>query len=54
VREYWIIDPEKQEIEVNRFDKEELGAKYTFGDKVPLGISDGRCSIDFKGIKAHN
>ena len=51
VREYWIVDPGKQEIEVNRFDEEELGVKYTFDDIVPLGISNGKCKMDFRKIK---
>ena len=41
----------KQEIEVNRFDEEELGVKYTFDDIVPLGISNGKGKMDFRKIK---
>ena len=51
VREYWIVDPKKEQILVYRFeDIDELNV-YTFSDKVPLGISDGKCIIDFAEIK---
>lgn len=52
VREYWIIDPYARVIIVYNFEKENLTAMYTFKDKVPVGIWDGKCVIDFKAINA--
>ena len=49
-REYWIIDPENKEIEVNYFEGEKLGMKYTFDDMIPVNISDGKCEVDFAAI----
>ena len=48
VREYWIVDKEKNRIMVPRFEKEE-GEEYTFEDVVPVGIYED-LHIDFKGI----
>lgn len=50
VREYWIIDPEKQRITVYDFEHDELQMTYTFGDTVPIGISKGECEVDFSEI----
>ncbi len=48
VREYWIIDKEKNRIVVHQFEKE-AGEEYTFEDVVPVGIYED-FSIDFKEI----
>ncbi len=40
VREYWIVDPAKQQIVVYRFEKED-GEEYAFGEEVPVGIFEG-------------
>lgn len=37
VREYWIVDPEKDRILVYNFDSEDTG-DYTFSDSVKAGI----------------
>ena len=50
VREYWIIDPKKEELIAYRFEKGEAPVTYTFEDTVPLGISEGMVTIDFKPI----
>ncbi|MBO7401664.1 MAG: Uma2 family endonuclease [Lachnospiraceae bacterium] len=50
VREYWIIDPEEMCVYVYLFEKNDLPAEYTFDDKVPVGIWDGKCAVDFKDI----
>ena len=48
VKEYWIIDPGKQEVLVYDFSNEDLiPEKYTFADQIPIHISQGRCRIDF-------
>ena len=40
VREYWIVDPDKQHIMVYQFEKE-IMEQYSFGDSIPVGIYDG-------------
>lgn len=51
VREYWIVDPHSKTVTVHRFDKEDCNpVTYTFQDKIPVGISDGMCTIDFSWI----
>ncbi len=48
VREYWIVDPEKNRIMVYGFEHD-TGAEYTFADKVKAGIQED-LEIDFSGI----
>ncbi|MBD5503711.1 MAG: Uma2 family endonuclease [Lachnospiraceae bacterium] len=40
VKEYWIVDPEKDSVMVYRFE-EEMMEQYAFGDDVPVGIYEG-------------
>ena len=51
VREYWIVDPEKQKVIVYVFEKDDIPVIYSFHDTVPVGISEGDCSIDFEKIR---
>lgn len=37
VREYWVVDPERQFVTVYNFEKETMD-QYSFGDDVPVGI----------------
>lgn len=37
VREYWIVDPEKDRIMVYNFEFD-TGEEYTFGVEIPVGI----------------
>lgn len=39
VREYWIVDPEKQIVTVFGFEKEVL-EQYSFGEEIQIGIFD--------------
>lgn len=48
VREYWIVDPEKDRILVYNFDSEDTG-DYTFSDSVNVGIYKDFC-INFSDI----
>lgn len=48
VREYWIVDPEKNRILVYNFESEDTG-DYTFTDCVKAGIYDD-LRIDFNNI----
>ena len=40
VKEYWIVDPEKESVMVYRFEEETM-EQYSFGDDVPVGICEG-------------
>ena len=54
VKEYWMIDPKKRQIAVHLFTDDEdamvFPSIYSFDDIIPLGISDGKCTIDFAQI----
>ena len=50
VQEYWIVDPEYLKIIVYRLDEENHFRVYSFHDTVPVGISDGSCSVDFQDV----
>ena len=40
VREYWIVDSEKQHVMVYGFENDTV-EQYDFGEDVPVGIYDG-------------
>lgn len=40
VREYWIVDPDKQIVMVYGFENE-MVEQYSFGEDVPVGIYEG-------------
>lgn len=42
VREYWVVDPDKQMSMVYEFEKNEV-EQYNFGEDVPVGIYEGFC-----------
>ena len=48
VREYWIVDPEKNRITVYSFESDDT-AEYTFSEAVKAGIYDD-LEIDFNSI----
>lgn len=50
VREYWMVDIDNRRITVCRFESGDLTTIYGFEDKVPVGIFDGQCVVDFKEI----
>ena len=52
VREYWIVDWEKQRVTVHDM-IENIPHVYTFDDKVPVGISAGKAIIDFSEVKEY-
>ena len=55
VKEYWMVDPEKKKVFVCDFVKNPDGTdreEYSFSEKVPVGLSGGTCSIDFRIIEA--
>ena len=50
VREYWLVDVKGEEVIVYQFEKAMPPVNYSFEDKIPLGISEGKIIIDFKSI----
>lgn len=52
VKEYWIVDPDKQQVWVYFFAEDTLPTVYSFNDKIPVNISGGKCAIDFSKISA--
>ena len=52
VREYWLVDPAGKKALVFDFENDTLPTSFTFDDCVPVGISKGVCSIDFRKIYA--
>ena len=48
VREYWLVDPDKNRILVYNFEKEDTG-EYSFSDIIHVGIYSD-LSIDFTQI----
>lgn len=50
VREYWLIDPDKKKVVVCDLENEELPVVYGFENRVPVGIFQGECEIDFSEI----
>ena len=53
VREYWIVDYENDKIIKYDFENGDNITMYTFKDKVPVEIYDGKLVIDFKEIKEY-
>ncbi len=51
VREYWIIDPSNEKIIAYTLETEDIPTVYTFESEVPVAISSGECSIDFREVK---
>ena len=50
VREYWMVDPKSKRVIVYELEKEEGPVIYGFDAKIPVGIYDGKCVIDFEEI----
>ncbi len=50
VREYWIVDPESEQVLVYIFEKGDLPKFYRHDEKIPVFISGGDCVIDFEEI----
>lgn len=49
VKEYWVVDPEKNHVIVYDFEHDEV-MDYTFSDKVKAGIYED-LEIDFSEIQ---
>ena len=50
VREYWIVDPAKENVLVFFFEEDKLPVTYSFDDEIPVRISGGTYVIDFRKI----
>ena len=50
VREYWMVDAEKERVVVYFFEMDELPVIYGSGDSIPVGIFDGKLQIPMDGI----
>ena len=51
VREYWIVDPQNQNVIVHMLQEEDYPPRiYGFDQVIPIGISEGKCSIDFSRV----
>lgn len=50
-KEYWIVDYERNKVIKYDFTQDNLIEVFTFDDKVPIAISDNKCSVDFSKIK---
>lgn len=47
VKEYWLVDPDAKRVMVYRFEEDVVLNIYGFDSKVPVGIFDDKCEIDF-------
>ena len=50
VKEYWLINPMTKQIRVHLFNPTPKTTLYSFENKIPVGIWEGECIIDFKEI----
>ena len=50
VKEYWIVNIEEKSVLVYDFTKSDFPTEYSFHDKVPVGIWDGKCKVNFRKI----
>ena len=53
VREYWIIDLEKERVIVYDIENDIQATVYTFDNWIPVGIWKGECIVDFAEIKTY-
>ena len=50
VREYWIVDPKYRKVYCYDFTDDLQLCTYTFHDRIPVTIYEGKISIDFQEI----
>ena len=50
VREYWLVDAKKKTVVVHKFVENVTSKIYSFDSKVPVGIFDDKCEVDFSEI----
>ena len=50
VREYWLVDPDRENVIVYRYGEDYVIQLYPFSTPVPVGIFGDECVIDFAEI----
>ena len=50
-REYWMVDPKEETVEVCDFEGKRNSVKYSFDDLIPVNIYNGELKVDFSKIK---
>lgn len=50
IREYWIVSPTDQRVVVHNFEKGKLNEIYMFSDDIPVGIYNGKITINLKEL----
>ena len=50
VREYWILDPDKENLVIYDFGEDDMPYMTGFTETVPVRISEGKCSVDLAVI----
>lgn len=50
VKEYWMVDPVQKRVLVYDFSAENYPTIYGFDSKIPVGIWNGECEIDFQEV----
>ncbi len=51
VREYWIVDPKKKIVVRYTFtDPDYMPEIFPFDSEIPVAISEGKCTINFRRI----
>lgn len=51
VKEYWIINPKEKQVLVYENQDQELSFRsWNFSEKIPVGIWEGRCTVDLSGL----
>ncbi len=56
VREYWIIDPDEERVSTYLFGKDDNDiafASFSMQEDIPVGIYEGKCSINFSKLVLH-
>lgn len=51
VREYWLVDPDKEKVIVYLLEDDINTFLYTFDDKIPVAIWNNECYVDMREIK---
>ncbi len=51
VREYWLIDQDKQKVIVYLLEEDIDTFLYTFDDKIPVAIWNNECYVDMKEVQ---
>ncbi len=50
VREYWMVDAKQKRVIVYHFERDDYPVIYGFDARIPVGIFQGECEVDFKEL----